>query len=37
MDKNQLEKVIGGGDDSGSTDLKVPPSIRGVVIDKELR
>ena len=37
MDKKQLEKVIGGGDDSGSTDLKVPPSIRGVVIDKGLR
>ena len=37
MDKKQLEKVIGGGDDSSSTDMKVPLSIRGVVIDKELR
>ena len=37
LDKKQLEKVIGGGDDSSSTDMKVPLSIRGVVIDKELR
>jgi|GEM_PF-1996528 len=34
MDKNQLSKVIGGGDECA--DNKLPATIRGVVIDKSL-
>ena len=37
MDKNQLSKVIGGADGiiiDETSSTKVPPSIRGVVIDK---
>ncbi len=37
LDKNQLNKVIGGRDDSASTDPKLSPLIGGVVIDKILK
>ena len=33
MNHNQLEKVVGGGDGDLTS---VPPSIRGVIIDKKI-